>query len=148
MISQANPASNLGPTGNMQGTNKFLSLVTGKKIKRRSFTPMPMPASVIKKVERYADAAVREGKFDFANQKGLLFKWNNVVNENAEHIIKDGSDLYPALVLEFPGIILQRDHTRIKAIKEEDDVPQGTAEEAAMNNADIEPTVTVGVARP
>ena len=148
MISRAYPAINLGPTGNMQGTHTFLSLVTGKKIKRRSFTPMPMPASVIKKVERYADAAVRAGKFAFANRKGLLFKWNDVVDENAEHIIEDGSDPYPALVLELPGISLQRDHTQIKAIEEEDDVPQGTAEEAAMNNADIEPTVIVGVARP
>ena len=109
---------------------------------------MPMPKLIIKKVEQYADAAARTGEFASANQKGVLFEWNDVVDENEEHIIKNGSDPYPALVSESPGISLQRDHTRIKAIEEEEDVPQGTAEKAAMNNADIEPTVIVGVARP
>ena len=71
-----------------------------------------------------------------------------MVDENAEHIVKDGSDPYPALISELPGISLQRDHTIIEAIEDEDDVPQGTAEEAAMNNADIEPAVIVGVVRP
>jgi FtsZ-binding cell division protein ZapB len=31
----------LGPTGNMQGSYKFLSLSTGKKVTRRKFTEMP-----------------------------------------------------------------------------------------------------------
>ena len=32
----------LGPTGNMQGSYKFMSLSTGKKIVRRKFTEMPI----------------------------------------------------------------------------------------------------------
>jgi hypothetical protein len=40
-----------GPTGNMQGSYKFLSLSTGKKVTRRKFTEMPMSDSVIKMVD-------------------------------------------------------------------------------------------------
>jgi hypothetical protein len=148
MILRANPGINLGPTGNLQGTHKFLSLITGKKIKCRNFTPIPMPDSVIKKVEWYADAAVKAGEFAFADRKGVLFEWNDIVDENAEHIVEYKSDPYPALISELPGIDLQKDHAIIEAIEDEDDVPQGTAEEAAMNNADIEPAVIVGVVRP
>ena len=55
MTSRSGASINLGPTGNLQGTCKFLSLDSGKKVKRQGFTVMPMPDSVIKKVERYAD---------------------------------------------------------------------------------------------
>jgi hypothetical protein len=41
----------LGPTGNIKGTYKFLSILTGKLIKARSFTPLPMPEEVINLVE-------------------------------------------------------------------------------------------------
>ena len=40
----------LGPTGNMQGSYKFLSLTTGKKIVRRNFTEMPVTESIIKRL--------------------------------------------------------------------------------------------------
>jgi hypothetical protein len=41
----------LSPTGNMQGSYKFLSLSTGNKVTRRKFTEMPMTDSVIKMVD-------------------------------------------------------------------------------------------------
>ncbi len=40
----------LGPTGNLQGSVKFYCINTGRVLKRRSFTPMPMPDLVIKLV--------------------------------------------------------------------------------------------------
>jgi hypothetical protein len=52
MISQTVGAISLGPTGNIQGTYKLMSLLTGKIIKARSFTPLPMPEDVVKQVER------------------------------------------------------------------------------------------------
>jgi hypothetical protein len=51
MISRTVGAISLGPTGNIQGTYKFMSLLTGRLIKARSFTPLPMPEEVIKQVE-------------------------------------------------------------------------------------------------
>jgi hypothetical protein len=40
----------LGPTGNMQGSYKFLSLTTGKKVMQRKFTEMPTTNSVIRRI--------------------------------------------------------------------------------------------------
>ncbi len=37
----------LGPTGNLQGSYKFLSLATGKKVTQRKFTEMPITESII-----------------------------------------------------------------------------------------------------
>jgi hypothetical protein len=51
MASRTSPAIVLGPTGNIQSTYKLLSLESGKKMKRRSFTSSPMPNFVIKQVE-------------------------------------------------------------------------------------------------
>ena len=51
MISRTVGAISLGPTGNIQGTYKFMSLLTGRLIKARLFTPLPMPEEVIKQVE-------------------------------------------------------------------------------------------------
>jgi hypothetical protein len=44
----------LGPTGNLQGSIKFYCLTTGR-LKRCSFTPMPMPDQVIKRHHRPAN---------------------------------------------------------------------------------------------
>jgi hypothetical protein len=40
----------MGPTGNLQGSYKFMSLTTGKKIAWRKFTEMPMTEAVIKQI--------------------------------------------------------------------------------------------------
>ena len=39
----------LGPTGNLQGSVKFYCLNTGRVLKRRAFTKIPMPTAVIAK---------------------------------------------------------------------------------------------------
>ncbi len=61
----------MGPTGNLQGSYKFLSLSTGKKVSQRKFTEMPIIDSVIKKVEEMAvkDGAVN--RISFKNRKGV-----------------------------------------------------------------------------
>jgi hypothetical protein len=110
MVTHSTPAIVLSPTGNLQGTCKFLSLATGKKVKRRAFTPYPMPDSVIKKVEAYGTSTALPGIFDFADRNGILFKWNEVVDEFPEGIV-DIEDvvLYPSLAAEHPGVVLGQD---------------------------------------
>ena len=44
------PAIDLQPAGNKQNSHKFLSLNTGKKIKRRQRTELPMPTAIINQV--------------------------------------------------------------------------------------------------
>ena len=55
----------MGPTGNLQGSYKFLSLATGKKVTQRKFTEMPVTDAVIKQVEEMAvnDEAVKGNNF-------------------------------------------------------------------------------------
>ena len=55
----------MGPKGNLQGSYKFLSLVTGKKVTQRKFTKMPVTEAVIKQVE---EMVVKDGAV-----KGLFF---------------------------------------------------------------------------
>ncbi len=74
MATRSTPAIVLGPMGNLQGTYKFLSLATRKKVKRCAFTPYPMPDLVIKKVEAYGKSTALLGIFDFADRNGILFE--------------------------------------------------------------------------
>jgi len=120
MSSRATPAIVLGPTGNLQRTYKFFNLKTGKKIKRRQFTLYPMPDSVIAKVESFARQGVVPGAFDFTDRSGILFEWNDEIDESPEGLVAEDVVLYPSIVAEFPGVTLDRD---IAVAMVEDDVP-------------------------
>ena len=50
MISRTHECIALGPTGNLQGSVKFFCLNTGRVLKRRNFTVIPMPPKIIKRV--------------------------------------------------------------------------------------------------
>jgi hypothetical protein len=59
MDSRTKRAICLGPAGNMQGSYKFMSLSTGKKIVRRKFMEMPITESVIRQVDRQRRTVLR-----------------------------------------------------------------------------------------
>ena len=63
----------LGTTTNFQGSCKFLSLRTGRRITIKQFTPLPTPQSVIKQVEYMAIKENREEDFLFTDQN-----WNTL----------------------------------------------------------------------
>ncbi len=72
----------MGPTGNLQGSYKFLSLATGKKVTRRKFTEMPITESVIKQVEAMA---VKDGAvigINFEIEKDLNTNLTTTKNTN------------------------------------------------------------------
>jgi hypothetical protein len=50
MLTRTTGAIALRPTGNIQGGYFFMSLTTGKRINRLSWTPLPMPGEVIERV--------------------------------------------------------------------------------------------------
>ena len=58
----------LGPTGNAQGTYKFMSLLTGRLIKARSFQVLPMPQDVVNKVNTIAKD--KKTELVFGNRTG------------------------------------------------------------------------------
>jgi hypothetical protein len=54
MESRTTGAINLGPTGNLQGAHRFLSLKTGELLAWRRWTELPVPSDVIHRVEEMA----------------------------------------------------------------------------------------------
>jgi hypothetical protein len=145
MITRGSPAIILGPTGNQQGTYKLMNLATGKKIKCREWTNYPMPDSVIKRIETLVGRAVPKA-FDFADRNGILFEWNDEVDENQERLVKEEIVRYPSLVREFPGVALDRD-IPIASIEDEYEL-QGRAEDKAARNANHAPYAAEGVDGP
>ncbi len=84
------------------------------------------------------------GIFDFADRNGILFEWNEEVDEFPEGIV-DVEDviLYPSLAAEHPGVVLGWNQP-LPSIEEEL-VPQGGAEDAAARNANLQPFDVAGV---
>jgi hypothetical protein len=64
------PAICLGPTANFQGSYKFLSLQTGKRITRKQFKEPPMPSSIIKRVEAMAIKEKQDKTITFYDRSG------------------------------------------------------------------------------
>ena len=104
-----------------------------------------MPDSAIARVEPLGVHAGR-GTFDFADWNGILFEWNEEVDDRQANLIEEEVVRYPSLVREFPGIALDRD-LPIPSIEDELE-PQGRAEDAAALNANIAPYVAAGVDGP
>jgi hypothetical protein len=58
-----------------------------------------MPDLVIKKVKAYGNLTALLGIFDFADRNGILFEWNEEVDEFPKGIVKvEDVVLYPSLV--------------------------------------------------
>jgi hypothetical protein len=65
----------LGPTGNLQGSYKFMLLSTGKKIKRRKFTEMQITESVIKQVSKWVSTDQGISGLTFMDKYGIDYKF-------------------------------------------------------------------------
>ena len=62
----------LGPTGNLQGSYKFLNLRSGRLITRRSWTNLPMPDEVIKRVDQLGKSEGQPELLTFFDRRGLV----------------------------------------------------------------------------
>jgi hypothetical protein len=67
----------LGPTGNRQGSYKFMSLTTGNKIIRRNFTKMPLTESITKQAKQKAAKDRLQKGVSFKNRHGEEYKFDN-----------------------------------------------------------------------
>lgn len=132
---------NLGPTGNFQGTHKFLCLTTGRVIKRRKFTELPMPDSMIRRVEALAaaDRQTRRQTLDFRNRNNMEFGWDEddepMVEDNA---IEPAPAPFPDVPAEFPGVPLTRDMP-VDAIAPSAEPSEEELTRRALANANIGP---------
>ena len=62
----------LGPTGNLQGSYKFLNLRSGRLITRRNWTSLPMPDEVIKRVDQLGRNEGQPELLTFFDRRGLV----------------------------------------------------------------------------
>lgn len=131
---------NLGPTGNVQGTHKFLNLISRKVIKRRNFTPLPMPDSMIDRVEHWAKINRQTRRHDLAyrNRNNEVFGWDNdnpaLIEDNAVEPEPSPAP-FPA---EFPGIALEQ-HVMTPADQGVGNVK--SLARRALDNANIGPNI-------
>ncbi len=96
----------LGPTGNLQESNKFISLTTGKRIMRRKFVKMPFANSVKKKVAKWVSKDHIITGLKFMDKYGIEYQFN----KEEDAIIKERPiDVppFPDVPAEAPGIITQ-----------------------------------------
>ena len=68
MVSRTHKVIALGPTGNLQDSVKFFCLNTGRVLKRRKFNQMPIPQSVITKVNNIGKKGKHGRAFRFLNR--------------------------------------------------------------------------------
>jgi DUF917 family protein len=85
----------MGPTGNLQGGYKFLSLATGKKVTQRKFTEMQVTEAVIKQVEAMAVNKGAVKGINLKDRKGMMHEFDNDDEYEA---------LFPDIPAEAPGM--------------------------------------------
>ena len=138
----------LGPTGNRQGTYKFLDLETWRVIKRKQFKEYPMPKSILNKVEAMGRKNKQDGRLKFADRRNIEFDWS--LAEEEEPLIEDNAvepeAPYPDIPAEMPGVLTEE---QVPAVETPDAGPQNEGEapdereraDAAARNANFGPGV-------
>ena len=96
----------MGPMGNLQGSYKFLSLATGKKVTQKKFTKMSVTEVVIKQVE---EMAVRDGAvkgINFKDRKGVEYKFDN--DKEYEMLVEPNKPApFPDIPAEAPSMLME-----------------------------------------
>jgi hypothetical protein len=82
MVARTHEAIATGPTGNLQQSVKFYCLNTGRILKCRSFTPLPMPDCIIKHVKQIGTKEKQGHTSWFFNRKKEPYKWTDEVPED------------------------------------------------------------------
>ena len=114
MAWRSHEAITLGPTGNLQGSVKFYCINTGRVLKHRSFTPMPMPNRVIKQVNKIGEREGQGRTFHFLNRQKQAYEWTDEVpkdNDNFQGLLEDEVDAapYPDTSAELSGVELDKE---------------------------------------
>jgi len=100
----------LGPTGNLQGSYKFMSLTTGRKIVRRKFTEMPVTDSVIEQVAKWARKDRSITGVTFMDKYGVEYKFDDEEDAVMNEQLMDHAP-YPDIPAEAPGIMTEYETT-------------------------------------
>jgi hypothetical protein len=91
----------------MQGSYKFLSLTTGKKVTQRKFTEMPMTNSAIRRINSLGKKERCKSGLSFKNRKGEEYVFDN---EDEYDMIAEARTPapFPDVAAEAPGILTEQ----------------------------------------
>jgi hypothetical protein len=112
----------------MQGSYKFMSLSTGKKIVRRKFTEMPMTESVMNQIDKWAKKDRTQNGLTFLNRKGMEYEFNDD-DDQATLVVRPKAAPFPDIPAEAPGILTE--HEEIHGASPIQDEPAQSDEERA-----------------
>jgi hypothetical protein len=135
------PSICLGPTGNIQGTHNFLSLVSGLVIKWRTWTELPVLQSVIDCVTALAKNSGVPKDLVFADRKRNPYPW---LDNPPDSLDDTPIGAYPDVPAELPGVLLDRSRPGVQPNPHPEDHqynndPDWTElADAAMENADLD----------
>jgi hypothetical protein len=153
MVPQMHKSIALGPMGNLQGTVKFYCLNTGQVLKRHSFTPLPMPNSVIQQVSTIGLKEKQRRSFRFLNRHKEPYEWTNKVPEDdlefqglLEADVEEAA-AYPDISAKVPGVELASAEDDYPAITEEPEANFQDLAAAALDNARIDTVAWLHAAR-
>jgi hypothetical protein len=127
----------MGPTRNLQGSYKFMSLTTGQKIARSKFTEMPMTKAVMKQIKKWATKDRAQNGLTFKNRNGEEYKFDD--NKEDTLIVHPENAPFPEIPVEAPRFLTEQEETQgVNAIQEEP--AQRDAEQAllAAENSGLE----------
>jgi hypothetical protein len=132
----------LGPTGNLQGSVKFYCINTGRVLKHRSFTPMPMPDRVIKRINGIGEKEGQGRAFRFLNRKQELYEWTDEVSEDDPEFqglldIEEEMAVYPDISAELPGLDLEEDEQEYQMVTDKPRTRFLESRRRSLHNAGI-----------
>ena len=94
----------------MQGSYKFLSLSTGKKIVRRKFTEIPLPDKVIEKLNRIGLRDKMGNGLSFKDRNGVEYEFDN---DDEYKVAQDEMNVipspFPDVTAEIPGVLTEHE---------------------------------------
>ena len=139
----------LGPSGNIQGTQKVFELSTGLVLKRRKIIPLPMPDSVIKKVTDWGRKSLKAQStktLKFLNRTKEAYAWENDEFNEDEDLVQQET-IHPDLTANMPGIQLEEDLIDPPTAVQDEDLSDAEIAHAAAVNGGLSetPTQTTGV---
>jgi hypothetical protein len=82
----------LGPTGNFQGSYKIMCHQTGRKLTRKQFQELPMPESIIKRIEAIAEKEKQETNLVFSDRNEEPLHDDDAVNDDVTAGVENDDD--------------------------------------------------------
>ena len=142
MTPRTHPCIACGPTGNLQGSVKFYCLTTGRILKRRTWTALPMPDKVIDKVNRIGKSERQGREFCFLNRSKEPYSWTNSVPEDDPEFqgLLEEEAPFPELSAQLPGVPLEcdKDGEVFEVVTDEPEPDFDDLAAAALDNAGID----------